>query len=150
MAEAGKVLIIEDDSIQARRLEELVLRYYPGIAVDRISTELVFLQRFPAMRNSEYRVSLVDMMLRWTDPAPQMEPPPREIVEEGFFVGGLRCRRKLLEKQIPSIIFTVHNSESFPQLQEEGVEFLQKGPSYEPVLKKLTAYLGEPSLGSLR
>jgi hypothetical protein len=145
MADACKVLIIEDDSIQARRLEELIQRYYPGVAVDKISTELEFHRRLPEMTNSEYNVALVDMMLRWTDPSREMEKPPSEIVEEGYFVGGLRCRRKLLEKNIPSIIFTIHNAESFSQLQEKGIEFLQKGPSYEPVLRKLIQYLGQPS-----
>jgi|HubBroStandDraft_1064217.scaffolds.fasta_scaffold113491_2 hypothetical protein len=145
MAETRKVLIIEDDSIQARRLEELIVRNYPDAIVHKISTELEFHRRFPGISDSEYKVALVDMMLRWTDPSPQMEAPPSDVVEQGFFVGGLRCRGKLMERSIPSIIFTIHDRESFPQLQEEGVEFLQKGPSYDPVLKKLIQYLGVPS-----
>jgi hypothetical protein len=145
MAETRKVLIIEDDSIQSRRLEELIVRNYPDAVVDKISTEREFHRRFPEMSDCEYKVALVDMMLRWTDPSPRMEAPPSEVVEQGFFVGGLRCRLKLREKNIPSVIFTIHDRESFPQLQEQGVEFLQKGPSYEPVLRKLIHYLGEPS-----
>jgi hypothetical protein len=124
----------------------LIVRNYPDAVVDKISTELEFHRRFPGMSDSEYKVALVDMMLRWTDPSPQMKAPPSDVVEQGFFVAGLRCRRKLLERSIPSIIFTIHDRESFPRLQEEGVEFLQKGPSYDPVLRKLSRYLGEPAM----
>jgi len=136
-----KVLIVEDDAIQAGRLESLIHTKFSGVAVVKIDTELKFRKSLPSIKDGEYRVALIDMMLRWTDPSPDMEQPPEEILKEGFFVGGLRCRKLLLEKRIPSIIFTVLNREtSLPR--GEDIEFVQKGPSYQPVLDKLNKYLG--------
>jgi hypothetical protein len=134
-----KVLIVEDDAIQAGRLEGLIQSNFRGVGVDKIDTELKFRESFGSMREKEYRVALIDMMLRWTDPSPNMEPPPDDVVKEGFYVGGLRCRKLLLEKKIPSVIFTVLNETSIPQ--GEGIEFIQKGPSYQPVLDSLRKYL---------
>jgi hypothetical protein len=145
MENRPNVLIIEDDSIQARRLEALVQRFYPSASVDKIATESEFRAKLPDIHESAYAVALVDMMLRWTDPSPNMEPPPPEIIDEGFFIGGLRCRKALLGKKIPSIVFTVHQRDSFPQLQDEGVDFVQKGPTFEPILSRIVRYLGEKS-----
>ena len=134
-----KVLIVEDDAIQASRLESLIYSNFRGVEIDKIDTELKFRKAFENMQDREYRVALIDMMLRWTDPSPNMEAPPDHVVKEGFYVGGLRCRRLLLEKNIPSVIFTVLDETSIPQ--GEGIEFIQKGPSYQPVLDSLKKYL---------
>jgi hypothetical protein len=136
-----KVLIIEDDSIQARRLGEHIQRHFADVTVDRIETELRFLKLLPGIGEAEYKVALIDMMLRWTDPSPTMEQPPPEVLKEGFFVGGLRCRKALAVKHIPSIIFTVHDRDSFAQLKEPDVEFVQKTPDFEPLFEKLSLYL---------
>jgi CheY-like chemotaxis protein len=137
-----KVLIIEDDSIQATRLESLIQSHFSGVSVDKVATELEFRKRLPGIADGAYKVALVDMMLRWTDPSPDMEPPAEDVIEEGFFVGGLRCRRALLAKNIPSIVFTVLNSENLPkEYQDKGIDFIQKGPSFQPILDKLKGYL---------
>jgi hypothetical protein len=53
----------------------------------------------------------MDVMLPWTDPSPTIEPPPREVVEEGFYRAGIRCARLLATnkttKHIPVILYTV-------------------------------------------
>jgi len=137
-----KVLIIEDDSIQAAHLEALIRSGFSAVSVDRVATELEFRTRLPGIAQGSYKVALVDMMLRWTDPSPDMEPPDQDAIKEGFFVGGLRCRKALLEKGIPRIIFTVLNQENLPQeYRGQEIDFVQKGPSYEPILKKLKGYL---------
>jgi len=137
-----KVLIIEDDSIQAARLESLIQSKFSAVSVDRIATELEFRKRLPGIADGSYKVALVDMMLRWTDPSPEMEPPDEDVIKEGFFIGGLRCRKALLQKNVPSIIFTVLNQENLPQeYQDQGIDFIQKGPSCEPILEKLKGYL---------
>ena len=140
-----RVLLIEDDSIQAKRLASVIQKKF-GVAVDRIATELEFQQKLPEIQDGFYAVALVDMMLRWTDPSPDMVPPPQEVINEGFFYGGLRCRKALLAKNIESIIFTVFGSDTLPELKNEGIVFVQKGPSYQPVLKRLKDYLN-PTTG---
>lgn len=137
-----KVLIIEDDSIQAARLESLIQSKFSAVTVDKIATELEFRKRLPEIADGSYKVALVDMMLRWTDPSPKMEPPEEDVIKEGFFVGGLRCRKALLEKKIPSIVFTVLSRENLPrEYVDEGIDFIQKGPSFQPILEKLKGYL---------
>lgn len=51
-------------------------------------------------------------MIRWTDPSPNMEKPPQEILDEGFYRAGIRCIKELNNKyegtkNIPVIIYSV-------------------------------------------
>ena len=52
METGPKVLIIEDDSIQARRLEALIYRFYPSSTVDKIATESEFRTKLSDIRES--------------------------------------------------------------------------------------------------
>ena len=140
MNEDKKVLLIEDDSVQARNLDRLIRQAFPGVSVNIIGTELEFRDKLPEIVPGSYRIALIDLMLRWTDPSPEMIAPPKEIYEQGFFLGGLRCRQALLEKKIRSVIFTVHDRETFPQLKAD-IDYVQKGPSFDPILNKLRGYL---------
>ena len=56
-------------------------------------------------------VVVMDVMLRWTDPSPNLVEPPDDIKEAGFYRAGLRCAKLLREhvetKHTPVILYTV-------------------------------------------
>ena len=135
------VLVIEDDSVQANTLARRIQERFPGVKVKIINTESNFHKQLPSLNPAEIRVAVVDMMLRWADPAPEMEMPPQEIIDEGFFVGGLRCRKALVARGIPTIIYTVLDRESVPGLKPPEIEYVRKGPSAEDLLTCLSRFL---------
>ena len=135
------VLVIEDDSVQANTLARRIQERFPGVKVKIINTESNFHKQLPSLNPAEVRVAVVDMMLRWADPAPEMEMPSQEIIDEGFFVGGLRCRKALVARGIPAIIYTVLDRESVPGLKPPEIEYVRKGPNAEDLLTSLSRFL---------
>jgi len=121
----GGVLIIEDDFIQADDLKHRFAKL--GAGADVISTEAEFCKRLCSDDFPSYSLAVVDMMLRWTDPSPTMEPPPREILEDGSYVAGLRCCRKLKARGVRCIIFTALSPRSIPLREGDEFEIIHKG-----------------------
>jgi hypothetical protein len=121
----SRVLIIEDDSIQADDLKYRLARL--GLDIQVISTECevcsqVLRDDFPS--NS---LAIVDMMIRWTDPSPIMEPPPPEVIEDGSYMAGLRCCRKLWARGVTCIIFSALSPPSIPLHQNDEFQIIHKG-----------------------
>jgi CheY-like chemotaxis protein len=108
-----KVLLVEDDHIQARWITETLERAFPHVKVDSVRTEAEFYSRIGALANNPPNVIVMDVMLRWTDPAPDMSTPPKNVRTEGYRRAGLRCVEKLAErddtKNIPVVLFTVRS-----------------------------------------
>jgi len=136
------VLIIEDDRLQAGALKLYLSETYPGVEIRWVATELQFRSEVLAETPLAYSVAIVDMMLRWTDPSANMVMPPEEILQEGFFVAGLRCCRELRKRGIRCVIFTALDPEKVPlEAGEEGqIPIVNKSRGFEalqPHLKRL-------------
>jgi CheY-like chemotaxis protein len=130
------ILVIEDDSLQAQDLKELLDK--AGFTVGRvISTELEFRRQLADLSANEYLAAIVDMMLRWTDPAPDMEMPDPETMREGFYVAGLRCCRRLKERNIPCVIFTALDAANVPQRPDERFKVLNKSMGGDALVEEI-------------
>jgi hypothetical protein len=120
-----RILILEDDQIQADDLIHRLDRL--GSPVDLISTEAQFRKRLRDGDVKVYSLAIVDMMLRWTDPAPDMEPPPQDVIEEGSYTAGLRCCRALASKGVRCIVFTALSPSAIPRKPGDEFEIIHKG-----------------------
>lgn len=105
------ILIVEDDPAQFAYFKEILIDSFPNLRLNRIITEKDFRDKMKEIANDRPDVILMDIMLRWTDPAPDMSPPPKEVEKEGFFRAGLRCVNLLAQnnstKRIPIILYSV-------------------------------------------
>src|SRR5258708_5755898 len=126
MEASRRVLIIEDDKTQADLLKHEIEKHI-GLTSDIISTELEFWNRYEKMN---HQIAVVDMMLRWTDPAPDMQMPPAHIIKEGFFTAGLRCCRALRKKNIPCVVFTALDPARIPLSSPDEFEIINKSQGY--------------------
>jgi CheY-like chemotaxis protein len=134
---SNSILIIEDDKIQADELGHRLGRL--GYQVDQIATELEFRRELDHIK--PYSLAVVDMMLRWTDPSPDMELPPPEIIQEGFYTAGLRCCRQLAAKGIRCLIFTALDPKRIPLRPGENFTIVNKSAGY-PALEEQVRQLG--------
>ena len=107
------ILIVEDDYQQAELIEN-ALRQEPDFApltTERVSTESGFRAAFEGFAARPPDVVIMDVMLRWADPAPGLDPPPPEIKKEGFHRAGLRNERLLAAdprtRAVPVVLYTV-------------------------------------------
>lgn len=123
------VLIVEDDNPQYEFISESVgdMKFVSRFA--RVSTESEFYDRFEEFAADRPDVIVMDIMLRWTDPAPDMKPAPPEVAKDRFYRAGFRCVRRLIADprtaDIPIIIYSVLEvPDDLPQ--RANVKFLSK------------------------
>ena len=106
-----KILIVEDDYLQACWLKGVLEEHLPGVEVRLIPTELKFREAMESLRSQPPDLVILDVMLRWTDPAPDMVPAPSDVRESGFFRAGFRCERLLRQypetEETSVILYTV-------------------------------------------
>lgn len=126
------VLIVEDDKLQYEFIAAALRDMKRVSRVARLSTEKEFYDTFEELTADKPDVILMDVMLRWTDPAPRMVPPPEEVSREGFYRAGLRCVQRLAADprtaDVPVIIYSVLEPEDLSEdfTSHHRVRFLQK------------------------
>ena len=126
-----KLLIVEDDYIQAKYIEENLMELLNNATIKRISTESQFYDFLEIMNEDKPDVILLDIMLRWTNPSPTMPEMPENVKEEGFHWAGIRCENKLRKmgvgKTIPVIIYSVIEKNTYSKfVNPEKTKFLNK------------------------
>ena len=136
-----KVLLVEDDPLQAEAILEQLEESFPESRVLHISTECEFRERIDEITDFAPEAAIVDMMLRWADPRPDVnQAVPEEVRREKHYRAGLRCQRLLSEKLGPKsprvIIYTVLEKTDIYELPE-NVEYLAKEGDLAPLLAKL-------------
>ena len=139
-----KILIVEDDYLQAEWIYEKLKEAIPEATFLRVNTELEFRSRFDEIANTQPDIAVMDVMLRWTDPSPDLTLPPVEIQKEGFYRAGLRLERLLAGDErtanVPVILYTVleradlnHELSNLPA----RVQHLPKQSELTPLIQKI-------------
>lgn len=105
------ILLVEDDYLQSDWISSNLKNAFSPLKLELIATEEEFYACLPEISKEPPNVVIIDVMLRWTDPKRDMPPPPREVMEGGYYRAGLRCQKELaknaLTENIPVILYTV-------------------------------------------
>jgi len=147
--EEKRILIVEDDAQQLNLIEEELSFAFQNTKIEHIRTESEFYSKLDEIVAAPPDLILMDMMLRWTVPAPpeEMPPMPEEVAEEGYYRAGIRCAKKLLEqkpnKEIPLLVFTVlHQDDIDEDLNDSEASihlaYLRKTAPIQTLLKEIT------------
>ncbi len=106
-----RIVVVKDDASYAESLERSLSRGFPGAVIERVSTEHEFLGRLTSYQELPPSAFIVDVMLRWTDPAPDMPSPPEDVQRDGFYTAGVRCWERLRSNTrtqgVPVVFHTV-------------------------------------------
>ena len=135
-----RILLLEDDHEQASWIRsELEREFHPTVRVVR--TELEFRDILPELAASPPDIAVLDVIVRWTDPAPEIVKPSDDV-QQGPSRAGIRCARFLSDAcpTTPIILYTVLAREDL----EEGelstvpnVLHLQKEASPRPLFDRV-------------
>jgi CheY-like chemotaxis protein len=150
------ILLVEDDRRYAEILTRTLEKGLYAMRIRRVCTESEFYQLLPAIRSTPPDIIILDMMIRWQNPTPEMRLPPDDVKKDGYYRAGLRCFAKLQEtaetNKIP-VIF--HSVIEHSEVQHElgplpaHVLCLSKSPTSSEQLinciRSLVAYLPEAS-----
>jgi CheY-like chemotaxis protein len=105
------ILVVEDDEIQEESILPQLRREFPHDQVRAISTEYQFRAEMPELVTDPPDVVVMDVMLRWTDPSPNMPPRDEDVAREGPNRAGFRCKKLLASqartRNVPVILYTV-------------------------------------------
>ncbi|MCI0488512.1 MAG: hypothetical protein L0229_18140 [Blastocatellia bacterium] len=138
-----KILIIDDDHLQAEWIHENLERAFPSAKIEHINTELEFRSRLDGIAENPPDIVVLDVMLRWTDPSPKVQlPPDDDVIKEGFYTAGLRCEKLLAQNErtsnIPVILYTVLERADLNQHMQttrSNVNYLAKESDPEPLIE---------------
>ena len=126
-------MIVEDNYWQSQWITKVLKDHFSKAKIECIETELEFRSGFEVIVANKPDVVVMDIMLRWTNPSPNMTPPPLEIQNAGFYHAGFRCKTLLNQdettKNIPILLYTVlgmEDLESELPIIQDNVIFLQK------------------------
>lgn len=140
-----RIVVVEDDPLYADSLEQLLARAFPGAAIERVRTEHEFTTRIDDYRAAPPSVFVIDVMLRWTDPAPEMPEPPDEVKRQGFYKAGLRCQARLASqaetRDVPVVFHSVLERGDLGGILDDilHVTFVAKGSDGEELLRAVKA-----------
>lgn len=144
------ILVVEDDYLQADLIEE-ALRLEPSLTsarIERLSTESHFHANFERIAGTPPDLVIMDVMLRWADPTPDMQPPPPEIANQGFHRAGLRNERLLAQdprtKSIPVILYTILEDLDLDGILEpQRLHYLSKDSRLDPLVQATRSLVGK-------
>lgn len=133
------ILLVEDDPLQVELIDEFLKddSAFPDADVKRISTESEFRSKFEDIATNNPDIIILDIMLRWADPAPDFQLPPDEIAEEGFYRAGLRCEKLLGQdsrtNEIPVILYTILGNGDLKDELPKRPQTVYLAKDFEPI-----------------
>lgn len=138
------IILIEDDYLQANWLSEQLSEAFQEATVEIIKTEHHFLRRVESIVANPPDIFIIDVMLKWTNPAPEMPPQPPKVEEEGFYRAGFRCQEKLQKyaktRDVPVIFYTILGEKDLEEELEkvsENVLHLQKQGNTDSLIRQI-------------
>lgn len=105
-----RILLVEDDHNQEEAIREAIQeKRIPGVEVEVIRTELGFRNQLDTIVQNPPNLIILDGMIRWTDPSPEMIEPPSTVRDGGPFLAGRRCLELIGDKllKVPVIFYTI-------------------------------------------
>lgn len=144
-----RIAIVEDDHLQEGPLAEHLELGLPDVEVESLATELDVRRALDGWRTDPPDAVVLDVMLRWADPAPDAPEPPPDVVEGGYYRAGLRCAELLAEddalRRVPVVLYTILERSD---LEREGralppnSTYVGKGSDMDAVVRALRRLLG--------
>lgn len=148
------IILVEDDEIQAKSIARKMRQAFRGHTVTVLTTEADFRAQFEALASNPPTIFVIDVMLRWTTPKPQMPERPEDVRREGPNRAGFRCKAMLTAdvrtKQIPVVLYTVLGKNDLRgELDETRDLYVQKGPEPNDLVAQLRAFLTTEDQGGV-
>lgn len=141
-----RIVLVEDDFTQADLIHARLQEAFRRADIVRVRTEREFRTRIKEFVKQPPDVFLIDVMLRWSDPAPDWDSVPEEVEQQGFYRAGIRCARLVREneriKNVPVIFYTVleHNDLADDITSLTGkLSHLRKESDARPLIQQIRA-----------
>lgn len=107
-----RIVLVEDDYLQAETIRSKLVELIPTAKVERIKTEREFQTRLPGIVRHPPDAFVMDVMLQWTQATPTLaEESPPPVGYMGCYDAGLRCVELLAAQRetlmVPVVLYSV-------------------------------------------
>ena len=106
-----RIVLVEDDGLYVEALSDAMKSRWPEVEIRAYSSEQEFRSSLPVIASFNPDIVIIDVVLKWTVPSKSMPNPPPEVIRDGRFRAGIRCRELLAREPAtrltPAILYTV-------------------------------------------
>ncbi len=119
------IVLVEDGPDWIAAALEALKASFAGIEVSCIYSESEFVNRLDEFRKLPPKLFVLDVMLPWSEPSPDMPDAPEDVKANGFWRAGVRCQRRLTQtaelNRIPAVFWTIISRRDMER-QFEGLQ----------------------------
>jgi CheY-like chemotaxis protein len=139
LQEKLQILVLEDDHLQAQDLKTELERLDLDVDVQIIDSEHGFMKALPQIQANPPDLAILDRMVRWAHPSPDMPAPPEADWDPEH--AGLRCAELLqadkLTKSTKILLYSVLGEDG----DINGFECIVKDNDFDNLLSRVKALL---------
>src|SRR3954452_24936801 len=133
-----KIVLVEDDRYQREESGTAILERYPDAVIQTIRTESQFLGTLETFTERP-DIFLIDIMLRWADPSPDMPPMTPNAI---FLEAGFRCAAELQKVMpgVPTVLYTTLDVQDIQGKRETlppEVRYVRKSSDFRPLYEAI-------------
>jgi DNA-binding response OmpR family regulator len=136
-----RIVSLEDDEPFWDLMKDALVDAFPGIELSWIRTESEFRERLEKFAAAPPDLFILDVMVKWADPAENMPLPTEDVREEKYYRAGLRCRKRLAQNSatssVPVILFTVLEAADISKLPQ-GAIFVGKSGDFRELITAIS------------
>jgi hypothetical protein len=139
-----RIVSLEDDEPFWELLRKALIEEFPDAEVLWLHTESEFCDTMQEFGAKQPNIFLLDVMVKWADPAENMPQPPYDVREDGYYRAGLRCRKRLQDNpatsRIPAVLFTVLEQSDIESLIGElpaNTAFISKSDNFRELIETI-------------
>jgi predicted nucleotide-binding protein len=103
-------LLIVEDGLELQWISEQIRSAFGSVEILTAQTESEFRKQLQRGLLQQIDIAIFDALLPWSTPSPDMDVPPKDVIEGGFQQAGSRCASLLTlslpGKQLPVIVYS--------------------------------------------
>jgi DNA-binding NarL/FixJ family response regulator len=142
------IVVLQDEYLDREDIAKFLKREFPRFNVLMLGTEAEFHSVFPQFIAAPPALALLDMRGKWTYPAPEMLPPPPEVLAGTGREVGARCWKMLRGNprtaKTPVIFYTLideRRTAGDAAVADPLVKFVEKGGTDREVIAAMRKFL---------
>jgi DNA-binding NarL/FixJ family response regulator len=150
------LVLLEDDPVQSELLVEELTAEFPEASIMLITSESEFQSRIDEFTNSPPDVFILDVMVRWTKPSPNLDSNSENRKSNGYYRAGIDCAKLLRTSGIntPIILYTILENndiradiKSLEDSQIKDVRYVRKESDPFDLMKRIRSVVKHSSQG---
>ncbi len=115
--------MVEDDHLQKGPISDRLSEAFADAEIDLIDTEERFRERLIQFRSALPDIIIMDVMLRWASPRPDVQAP-QDVLEGGYYRAGFRCAELLgMDPELARVPVVMYTILEKSDLERDGLQF---------------------------